>query len=283
LPSAGGKPQHFLSQSQTWVPHPRQALVFVARVGNHKSQLYPVFLTSLPQEIRSSLAFFVCHSRRESACFVPDKRCPINHLTNKIPPKAYPSPPGGPIRPLFAYCGAPHTKFCIHAWNPVYCFNGTSTALMDRERIPNWDCEKRKTQNWFPARIRAMKRFDRAMYAIFLLVLLADVARAHASVPAGGDAGLILSAAGQLHAGSADGAILVLRRSDCSSSQIATLGRFALKFSAWSRNLSDLSNPGIRSEAASSIDVSPGLPFFPPFKPACPSQATFEHTGSPAP
>jgi hypothetical protein len=52
------------------------------------------------------------------------------------------------------------------------------------------------------------------MYAIFLLVLLADVARAHASVPAGGDAGLILSAASQLQAGSTDGAILTLRRSD---------------------------------------------------------------------
>src|ERR1700735_1290391 len=109
-----------------------------------------------------------------------------------------------------------------------------------------------------------MKRLDRAMYAIFLLVLLADVARAHASVPAGGDAGLILSAASQLQAGSTDGAILTLRRSDGSSSQIATLACFALTLSGWSGHLHDFSNAALRSNAASPVDGGAGMALIPP-------------------
>jgi hypothetical protein len=127
-----------------------------------------------------------------------------------------------------------------------------------------------------------MKRFDRAMYAIFLLVLLADVARAHASVSAGGDAGLILSAAGQLQVSSGGEAILALRRSDGSSAQIAGLKCFRLSFSRWSRNLSDLSNPGVPVVAAFGLDAGSGSSI-PSFRSTSPSQAIFEHSGSPAP
>jgi hypothetical protein len=128
-----------------------------------------------------------------------------------------------------------------------------------------------------------MKRLDRAVYAIFLLVLLADVARAHASVPAGGDAGLILSAASQLQAGSADGAILTLRRSEGSSSQMATLACFALTLSGWSGHLHDFSNQVMRPDVAPSVGIGAGLASIPSSESAAPSQAIFEHFGSPAP
>jgi hypothetical protein len=121
------------------------------------------------------------------------------------------------------------------------------------------------------------------MYAIFLLVLLADVARAHASVPTGGDAGLILSAASQLQAGSTDGAILTLRRSEGSSSQIATLACFALTFSGWSSHLTDFSHPAVRSDAPPEIDAGAGLASLPQFQSPHPFRSIFEHSGSPAP
>jgi hypothetical protein len=131
--------------------------------------------------------------------------------------------------------------------------------------------------------MKVMKRFDRAMYAIFLLVLLADVVRAHASVAAGADAGLILNAARQLQAGSSDDALLVLRHSDRSSVQRATLDRFARRFSAWSRGLSDFSNPVLQSQAALPQDAASCLGPCAAIESASPAPSIFEHTGSPAP
>jgi hypothetical protein len=131
--------------------------------------------------------------------------------------------------------------------------------------------------------MKVMKRLDRAMCAIFLLVLLADVARAHASVPAAGDAGLILSAASQLQAGSTDGAILTLRRSEGSSSQIATLACFALTLSGWSGHLHSFSNAAMRPAALPDSAAVGGLLSLPHFPSARPFQSVFEHTGSPAP
>lgn len=133
------------------------------------------------------------------------------------------------------------------------------------------------------------------MYAIFLLVLLADVARAHASVSAASDAGLILSAASQLQGGSADGAIdsaiLALRRSDRSSAQATALDSFGLRLSGWSRNFFDFSRPSssllssslLRSDGASAIAAGVGLRHQPGSNSASPSRIVFEHTGSPAP
>jgi hypothetical protein len=128
-----------------------------------------------------------------------------------------------------------------------------------------------------------MKRFDRAMYAMFLLVLLADVARAHASVPAGGESGLILSAASQIQVSPTGDAILVLRGSNGASSQIMGFKHFRLSFSGWSRNLSDLSNPAMRSASIAEVDVGSDSRFLPAAPSAFSSLAIFEHSGSPAP
>jgi hypothetical protein len=125
-----------------------------------------------------------------------------------------------------------------------------------------------------------MKRLDRAMFAIFLLALLADVARAHASVPAGDDAGFILSAASQLQAGSADGAMVALRRPD-GSAPMAAFDRLALQFCGWSKQLSGGS--GAAAVAASAVRSDASRAVLPSSKSAFPSRAVFEHTGSPAP
>ena len=139
-----------------------------------------------------------------------------------------------------------------------------------------------------------MKRLDRAMYAIFLLVLLADVARAHAAAPAGSDASLILSAASQFQGTPSDvaidRAILVMGRSSASTARprtrVVTLDRFALRLSGWSRDLFDFSNPSnafMPAGVSPAADVGSGLAFLAPFQSASPSQSIFEHTGSPAP
>jgi hypothetical protein len=135
-----------------------------------------------------------------------------------------------------------------------------------------------------------MKRLDRAMYAIFLLVLLADVARAHAAAPAGSDASLILSAASQFQGTPSDGAILVLGRSSASTTgprtKVATLDRFALRLSGWSKDLFDFSNPSnafAPSGVSPAADLGSGLAFLAAFQSVSPSQSIFEHTGSPAP
>jgi len=125
-----------------------------------------------------------------------------------------------------------------------------------------------------------MKRLDRAMYGIFLLVLLADVARAHASAPSG-DAGLILSAASQFQAGPSEGAILALRRSDGYSSPIATIECFARTFSGWPRNFLNLAAPAPPCHEAFAADAAALLPA--ESQSAPPSPAIFEHIGSPAP
>ena len=145
-----------------------------------------------------------------------------------------------------------------------------------------------KTQSAIPAKMKVMKRLDRAMYAIFLLVLLADVARAHAAAPAGSDAGLILSAASQFQGTPSDEAldraILVLGRPSASMARVATLDRFALRLSGWSRfDFSNPSNAFTPPGVSPAADIGSGLAFLADFQSASPSQSTFEHTGSPAP
>jgi hypothetical protein len=128
------------------------------------------------------------------------------------------------------------------------------------------------------------------MYAIFLLVLLADVARAHAAAPAGSDASLILSAASQFQGTPSDGAILVLGRHSAATprpgTRGATLDRFARRLSGWSRDLFDFSNSSnafTPSGVSPAADVGSNLAFLAAFQSASPSQSIFEHTGSPAP
>jgi hypothetical protein len=127
-----------------------------------------------------------------------------------------------------------------------------------------------------------MKRIDRAMYAIFLLVLLADVARAHASVPVGSDAGLILSAASQIQVSQGGEAIRVLRRSD-GPLQSARFERFVSKFSRWSNHLSSLGNPVLSGTVALGFDARSVACSAPHDQSAISSLAIFAHGGSPAP
>lgn len=135
-----------------------------------------------------------------------------------------------------------------------------------------------------------MKRFDRAVYAMFLLVLLADVARAHASVPVAGDAAgsLILTAAQQLRAGG--GTVLAVRRSDGSLAPVAHLRSSGQALSAWSHYLSGRSNPAASSHlvllSAANLRVAASGSrslFFPLRQPCAAASAVFDHTCSPAP
>jgi hypothetical protein len=127
-----------------------------------------------------------------------------------------------------------------------------------------------------------MKRIDRAMYAIFLLVLLADVARAHASVPAGSDAGLILSAASQIQASQGGEAIRALRRADMPV-QSARLERFVSKFSGWSKQLVCVAHPVMLGAISFGLDGGFNSAPAPHYQAVILSPAFFVHTGSPAP
>ena len=160
-----------------------------------------------------------------------------------------------------------------------------------------------------------MKRIDRAMYAIFLLVLLADVARAQAV--AGGDASGGLSAgtshraipgdprgeaAGFTAAGAAIlsaathlGAATQVRISASSRTVHVVLAgddgvvyrrqfkaaRFAHSGSA--RSLFDQHDFGTLPELAEIPDSGFGSPFVRGSEPDHRPQTVFEHTGSPAP
>jgi hypothetical protein len=132
-----------------------------------------------------------------------------------------------------------------------------------------------------------MRRLDRAVFAFFLLALLADAARAHASLSIGSDPGssLILNAASRL--GSTGDTVLLgkpsLRRIDGVSPKIDRRERFRLVFSDWSRNLSDFSNFAIQPASvpalASARASLEGLPSPSESK----SHGLYDHTGSPAP
>ena len=133
-----------------------------------------------------------------------------------------------------------------------------------------------------------MKRFDRAMYAFFLLALLADVARAQVCLPVGGDSGsgLILNAASQLRVGPGSEAPLLPRRANRSYPSITRLKSAGLSLSGWARVLSAQSNsvnPGMLPATAFDPDTGSGSLFAGPSQSASPSQTIFEHTGSPAP
>jgi hypothetical protein len=126
-----------------------------------------------------------------------------------------------------------------------------------------------------------MKRLDRAMFAIFLLALLADVARAHSAIPAGDDAGFLLSAASQLQVGPADGTLLEFRKPIASSLPTATLDRFALTFSGWSIKL--FSQAILPSRYGSIADGDRSRVSLPAFQSNSSLPENFEHQGSPAP
>jgi len=145
-----------------------------------------------------------------------------------------------------------------------------------------------------------MKRLDRAMFAIFLLALLADVAWSQVPAVVGGDSagGLILSAARQLQDGSGWEKGVDLRRPHRvfaprpgfrSYRRMSSLWAHVLSGNAWKLNAGDsmgrpdgsvavlladsglLGSPGIGSHFASDLPTD------------APSIGVFEHSGSPAP
>jgi hypothetical protein len=132
-----------------------------------------------------------------------------------------------------------------------------------------------------------MRRLDRAVFAFFLLALLADAARAHASSPVGIDStdGLILTAVS--HLGSDDGVIPpgkpVLHRIDGISPKIDRRERFRLVFSDWSRNLSDFSNFAIQPASAPALASARASLEGLQSSSESISHGLYEHTGSPAP
>jgi hypothetical protein len=140
-------------------------------------------------------------------------------------------------------------------------------------------------------RIEVMKRFDRAMYALFLLALLADVARSHALVAVSGDAGsgLIFRIASQPPM---DAAAVPPRRAGSSVVELVRYKGSRWALARWAEIL--------RSEAKASRSLQTPNPLllaalvawpaqgadasaFQPLKPASPSLGIFEHTASPAP
>jgi hypothetical protein len=131
------------------------------------------------------------------------------------------------------------------------------------------------------------------MYAIFLLVLLADVARSHATVPMAGDAaGGLMLAASQLQPGPIAGNAMVSSRPERGFPSLAGLSDYRLAFSAWSLVLKSRAhstgNPGWTDGAGLSnggelrAEVSSAA-FAYAFTPDDSSLAVFPHTGSPAP
>jgi hypothetical protein len=148
--------------------------------------------------------------------------------------------------------------------------------------------DNQETWSVIPARIVAMKRFDRAMYAFFLLALLADVARANVPVTAGGDSngGLILSAASQLRVDPAGAAALVRRRSNGPFVPMARFKKSSVALSRWARILSEHSRqltPVILAAWVPGPGFSSGLVFDSSIETSSPSLVVFDHTGSPAP
>jgi len=132
-----------------------------------------------------------------------------------------------------------------------------------------------------------MKRFDRAMYAFFLLALLADFARANVPVSVGGEpaGGLILSSAGQLRGGVAGGAVLARRRANGSFAANG-VRRGSSALSRWAKILSQRNHPStsvVLATASFGHGVTTGSRFDSISQSASPSLAVFEHSGSPAP
>jgi hypothetical protein len=123
-----------------------------------------------------------------------------------------------------------------------------------------------------------MKRFDRAMYGIFLLVLLADVARVRAAVPVEGDSGLILRAASRMGESPAGVTALDRRRVAKAFPSVASFKRISQRLSSWTRDLSEYPGPVLVCDAASDSAAVETPPLA-----VLPSLRIFEHGGSPAP
>jgi hypothetical protein len=133
-----------------------------------------------------------------------------------------------------------------------------------------------------------MRRIDRAIFAIFLLALVADVARSYASTPVSSEVSgsLILSAASQLQAGSSSDAVFAFRRAGSHLPSFEKRTYRAPALAAWSKGL--LSSPLQWSQVAL---LQPASLFAPPSAlcadtlqaPSFSPLAQIEHAGNPAP
>ena len=133
-----------------------------------------------------------------------------------------------------------------------------------------------------------MKRFDRAMYAFFLLALLADFARANVPVSVGGEpaGGLVLSSPRQLRGGVAGGAVLARRRASGSFAAANGFRPRGWALARWAKILSERTHPSTSVVLATTSfghGFTTGSRFDSISQSAPPSLAVFEHSGSPAP
>ncbi len=117
------------------------------------------------------------------------------------------------------------------------------------------------------------------MYGLFLLVLLADVARLHAAVPGEASGDLIFRTATRFGESQPGTASLDRRRPVAPFSKIAGFNRISLRLSGWTRNFSEYPAPILRFDPAASSELA----FVPPSFAAIPSLTIFEHSASPAP
>jgi hypothetical protein len=137
-----------------------------------------------------------------------------------------------------------------------------------------------------------MKRLDRAMYAFFLLALLADVARAQVPASFGGEsaAGSLESTArlirGQIRVSPAGEVVLVSRRAERSALPVVRNKAANFALAGWARILSAQSQqttPGMLAALSLGPVAGSGWAFPPGLGVAAPACGVFEHNGSPAP
>ena len=139
-----------------------------------------------------------------------------------------------------------------------------------------------------------MKRFDRAMYAFFLLALLADVARSHALITSGDDSsgGLILSVVSQLSVAQTGAPDLASGAQKSSLPQRVRLAGYRWTLPRWARVLCSeakpsrhliSSTPVLLSAVVLSPEGDPSPAEITHSGTAPQSSTVFEHIGSPAP
>jgi hypothetical protein len=136
--------------------------------------------------------------------------------------------------------------------------------------------------------MNAMKRLDRAMYAFFLLALLADVARSQVPASFGGDSGSgsIQSVARQIRVGPAGEVVLVSRRADRLPLPVARNKAANFALAGWARILSAQvrqTTPVMLAALCFEPESGLGSALAPDLRAAAPVRSVFEHTGSPAP
>ena len=133
-----------------------------------------------------------------------------------------------------------------------------------------------------------MRRIDRAIFAIFLLALVADVARSYASAPVGPEVSgsLILSAASQLQTGSSTEAVLSFRRAGSHPPSFEKRAHRAPVLAAWSKALLNSSAQWSQVALLQPASIFAPQSVFRADTVRTPSYSPFaqiEHAGNPAP